>query len=233
MKNNIIILLLLLTFSNCGTKKIDVNDEYRSYQIAKGLDPGIKRPFQHFKDFLTYQDSIKKQNLLNSKILKVNQVYIYYSETVIQTFGTFIEEGKQSVTFVIYSDEGLFCLSTFDLSSKYFGIPENGVIKLLKPIVVNYFGDFEITNDFIKTRKRNKTPFKEWYDYVNGSVKNDTINFTETYIGKGNKFEKKMLAITHKTNFKEVYQTNLKTEKLKDQYGLIYFRVTGEFNIAE
>jgi hypothetical protein len=231
MINKIIAFLLLLLFINCSSKKIDINDEYRSYQIAKGLDPSVKRPFQHFKDFLTYKDSIKKQNLIKSPFLKVNQVYVYYSQTETQTFGTFIDEGKQSVTFVIYSDEGRFCLSTFDLSSKFFSPPENGIIKLIKPVSVEDFGGFEITNDFIKTSKRNKTPFKEWYDHVDGSIKNDVIYFTEGYIGKEYKFEKKWYAVKKKFDFKEVYQPNLKTEKFKDSYGLTYFRVTGEFTV--
>ncbi|AYN04682.1 hypothetical protein [Flavobacterium sp. 140616W15] len=231
MINKIIVFLLLLLFINCSSKKIDINDEYRSYQIAKGLDPSVKRSFQHFKDFLTYKDSIKKQNVIKSPFLKVNQVYIYYSQTETQTFGTFIDEGKQSVTFVIYSDEGRFCLSTFDLSSTFFSPPENGIIKLIKPVSVEDFGGFEITNDFIKTSKRNKTPFKEWYDHVNGSIKNDVIYFTEGYIGKEYKFEKKWYAVKKKFDFKEVYQPNLKTEKFKDSYGLTYFRVTGEFNV--
>jgi hypothetical protein len=231
MINKIIVFLLLLLFINCSSKKIDINDEYRCYQIAKGLDPSVKRSFQHFKDFLTYKDSIKKQNVIKSPFLKVNQVYIYYSQTETQTFGTFIDEGKQSVTFVIYSDEGRFCLSTFDLSSTFFSPPENGIIKLIKPVSVEDFGGFEITNDFIKTSKRNKIPFKEWYDHVNGSIKNDVIYFTEGYIGKEYKFEKKWYAVKKKFDFKEVYQPNLKTEKFKDSYGLTYFRVTGEFNV--
>lgn len=78
MINRIILLLLLLIFSNCGSKKPDVNDEYHKYQIARGEDPKTKRPFQHFKDFLAYKDSIKKQNLINNKILKVNKVYVHY-----------------------------------------------------------------------------------------------------------------------------------------------------------
>lgn len=231
MINKIIPFLSLLIFINCSSKKIDINDEYRSYQIAKGLDPSVKRPFQHFKDFLIHKDSIKKQNLIKSPFLKVNQVYVYYSQTETQTFGTFIDEGKQSVTFVIYSDEGRFYLSTFDLSSTFFSTPENGIIKLIKPVSVEDFGGFEITNDFIKTSKRNKTPTKEWYDHVNGNIKNDVIYFTEGYIGKEYKFEKKWNAVKKKFDFKEVYQPNLKTEKFKDSYGLTYFRVTGEFTV--
>ncbi|AMA49013.1 MULTISPECIES: hypothetical protein [Flavobacterium] len=180
----------------------------------------------YFAEFLKYETKTK---LEKNPYLKINKVYIFYSETRTQTFGTFIDEGLQSVTFVIYSDEGRFCLSTFDLSKNPFTAPENGIIKLTKPVVVEDFGGFEITNDKIKTKKRNKTPFKEWYDHVNGYVKNDTIHFTNTYVGKEYKFERKWYALKHKINFEEIYQPTLKAEKFKNSYGLTCFRVTGEF----
>ncbi len=221
MKNKIVAFLLLLIFINCRSEKIDVNDEYRNYQIAKGLDPSIKRPFQHFKDFLTYQDSIKKQNLINSPSLKVNQVYVHYRT-------------NNSVEFSVYSDEGTFCVSTFDLDmdGKILSIPDNGIVKVIKPIRVEDFGDFEITNNFIKTRKRSKTPFKEWYDYVNGTIKKDTIHFIEKYIGTNRyKFKKKWLTKTRKTDIKEIYQPTLKATKYKDRYNIVYFMIAGEFNV--
>jgi hypothetical protein len=221
MKNKIVAFLLLLIFINCRSEKIDINDEYRNYQIAKGLDPSIKRPFQHFKDFLTYQDSIKKQNLINSPSLKVNQVYVHYRT-------------NNSVEFSVYSDEGTFCVSTFDLdmNGKILSLPDNGIVKVIKPIRVEDFGDFEITNNFIKTRKRSKTPFREWYDYVNGTIKKDTIHFTEKYIGTNRyKFKKKWLTKTRKTDLKEIYQPNLKATKYKDRYNIVYFMIAGEFNV--
>ncbi|OOB84193.1 hypothetical protein BZL53_03750 [Flavobacterium columnare] len=149
------------------TNKIDINTKMN----GKLYD-------DYYSEFLKYET---KTELEKNPYLKVNQVYTFYSETRTQTFGTFIDEGVQSVTFVIYSDEGRFCLSTFDLSKNPFTAPENGIIKLTKPVVVEDFGGFEITNDKIKTKKRNKTPFKEWYDHVNGYVKDDTIHFINKY----------------------------------------------------
>ncbi|AMA49012.1 MULTISPECIES: hypothetical protein [Flavobacterium] len=197
------------------TNKIDINTKMN----GKLYD-------DYYSEFLKYET---KTELEKNPYLKVNQVYTFYSETRTQTFGTFIDEGVQSVTFVIYSDEGRFCLSTFDLSKYPFTAPKNGIIRLSKPVVVEDFGGFEITNDKIKTKKRNKTPFKEWYDHVNGYVKNDTIHFTNTYVGKEYKFERKWYALKHKINFEEIYQPTLKAEKFKNSYGLTCFRVTGEF----
>ncbi|ELY2018344.1 hypothetical protein SL053_002265 [Flavobacterium psychrophilum] len=224
MRNKIFILLLLLVFINCGSKKPDINDEYHKYQITRGEDPRAKRPFQHFKDFLTYKDSIKKQDLRNNQILKVNKVYVHYLTS-------------NSVEFSIYSDNDTFCLSSYDLDmdGKILSMPdENGIVKVIKPIIVDDFGDFEITNNIIKTRSRSKTPFKEWYDYVEGTIKNDTIYLSKKYWGKSKnnyKFKKYWLARTRKTNLKEIYQPNLKAERLKSNNSLTYFRVTGEFKV--
>ncbi|MET3047640.1 hypothetical protein, partial [Flavobacterium covae] len=90
---------------------------------------------------LTYKDSIKKQNLINNQTLKVNKVYVHYRT-------------PNSVEFSVYSDEERFCLSSYDLDmdGKILSLPdENGIVKVIKPIIVKYFGDFEITNNIIKT----------------------------------------------------------------------------------
>ncbi|MFK7004904.1 hypothetical protein BZL53_03780 [Flavobacterium columnare] len=215
-------ILLSLIFSNCGSKKPDINDEYREYQIARGENPKDKRPFKHFEDFLTYKDSIKKQNLINNQTLKVNKVYVHYRT-------------PNSVEFSVYSDEERFCLSSYDLDmdGKILSLPdENGIVKVIKPIIVKYFGDFEITNNIIKTRRHSRSPFNEWYDYVEGKISNDTIYLSKKYWGKAKnnyKFKKYWLAKTRKTNIKEIYQPTLKAEKFENSYGLTCFRVTGEF----
>ncbi|RVU90335.1 hypothetical protein EH230_05160 [Flavobacterium columnare] len=225
MINKIILILLLsIILSNCGSKKPDINDEYREYQIARGENPKDKRPFQHFENFLAYKDSIKKQNLLDNPFLKVNQVYVHYRT-------------PNSVEFSVYSDKETFCLSDYDLDmdGKILSLPdENGIVKVVKPIIVKYFGDFEITNNIIKTRRHSRSPFAEWYDYVEGKISNDTIYLSKKYWGKAKKnykFKKYWLAKTRKTNIKEIYQPNLKAVKYKNKSGLTCFEVTGEFSV--
>jgi hypothetical protein len=137
-----------------------------------------------------------------------------------------------SVEFIVYSDEETFCISTLDLDidDKILSFPKNGEVKVLQPIQVIHFGTYEITGNILKTRKRHKTPYKEWYEYLNGSIKNDTIYFTEKYDGADHyKFKKNWLAKTRKTDVKEVYQPNLKARKYKNGVGLICYEVTGEF----
>ncbi|WP_123906697.1 hypothetical protein [Flavobacterium columnare] len=120
-----------------------------------------------------------------------------------------------------------------DMDGKILSLPdENGIVKVIKPIIVKYFGDFEITNNIIKTRRHSRSPFNEWYDYVEGKISNDTIYLSKKYWGKAKnnyKFKKYWLAKTRKTNYKKIYQPTLKAEKFENSYGLTCFRVTGEF----
>jgi hypothetical protein len=215
MKSKIALLLLVLLFINCSSKKPDINDEYRSYQIAKGLDPSIKRPFQHFKDFLAYQDSIKKQNLIKSLFLRVNKLYTYSSGT--------------SYTFSVFCDNGRLYAATID--SEDLTAPENGVIKLKQPIELSTYAGFELTNDILKVNVNYKTPFREWNENKTGYIKNDAIYFTASYISKKYEYKKKWWAKTHKTDFIHTYQPNLRANKIKDsQLGFDVFIITGEFN---
>ncbi|OWP80051.1 hypothetical protein BWK63_13045 [Flavobacterium covae] len=173
----------------------------------------------YYSNFMKYRTKTK---LEKNPYLKVNKVYVHYRTS-------------NSVEFSVYSDEETFCLSDYDLDmdGKILSLPdENGIVKVIKPIVVSYFGDFEITNNIIKTRRHSRSPFNEWYDYVEGKISNDTIYLSKKYWGKAKnnyKFKKYWLAKTRKTNIKEIYQPTLKAEKFENSYGLTCFRVTGEF----
>ncbi|MBF6654588.1 hypothetical protein [Flavobacterium columnare] len=190
------------------TNKIDINTKMN----GKLYD-------DYYSDFLKYETKTK---LEKNPYLKVNKVYVHYRTS-------------NSVEFSVYSDEETFCLSDYDLDmdGKILSLPdENGIVKVIKPIVVKYFGDFEITNNIIKTRRHSRSPFNEWYDYVEGKISNDTIYLSKKYWGKAKnnyKFKKYWLAKTRKTNYKKIYQPTLKAEKFENSYGLTCFRVTGEF----
>ncbi|AYN04685.1 hypothetical protein [Flavobacterium sp. 140616W15] len=224
--NKIILnLLVLILFNSCtASKSFGYTDTaFKQYLIdTKKMDKDAAINDSYYdKYYLEYMRYEKKQQITSNPYLKVNQVYVHYRT-------------NNSVEFSVYSDEGTFCINTFDLdmNGEILSLPENGIVKVIKPIRVEDFGDFEITNDFIKTRKRSRTPFREWYDYVNGTIKNNTIHFTEKYIGTNRyKLKKKWLVKTRKTDLKEIYQPNLKATKYKDKYGLVYFIVTGEFNV--
>ncbi|AMA49011.1 MULTISPECIES: hypothetical protein [Flavobacterium] len=190
------------------TNKIDINTKMN----GKLYD-------DYYSDFLKYETKTK---LEKNPYLKVNKVYVHYRTS-------------NSVEFSVYSDEEDFCLSDYDLDmdGKILSLPDqNGIVKVIKPIIVKYFGDFEITNNIIKTRRHSRSPFNEWYDYVEGKISNDTIYLSKKYWGKAKnnyKFKKYWLAKTRKTNYKKIYQPTLKAEKFENSYGLTCFRVTGEF----
>ncbi|MDR6920508.1 hypothetical protein [Chryseobacterium sp. 2987] len=228
--NKIVVLLLILfCFESCNsqTKKQKQYKDERNAAFKEYLN-AQKIPFKelndsifsaYYGDFLFYE---KKLRLESNPYLKVNKVYIHYITPA-------------SVQFVVYSDEETFCMSTVDLDmdGKILSFPENGVVKVLQPINLQYFGDYELAGNIIKTRKSRESPYKETYYYVNGSIKNDTIHFTERYEGKSKKFEKKILAKKHKEDFTEVYQPGLSARKFINNANLVSYEVTGEFNIGK
>jgi hypothetical protein len=187
-----------------------------------------KIPFTELNDsiysahYLNFMDYERKLKLESNSYLKINKVYVHY-------------RAPNSVEFSIYSDKGTLCLSTFDLDidGKILSFPANGVIKVLEPIKVEDFGDFEVNGNVIKTRKRKISPFNETYYYLNGIIKNDTIHYTEKYIGKEKKFEKKLFAKTRKSDIKEIYQPDLKAVQYKVGKFLVSYEVTGQFNIEK
>ncbi|PBI90082.1 hypothetical protein BSF41_17530 [Flavobacterium sp. ACN2] len=225
MRNRLVIICLFFILFSCGPSKKSKENKiaYAKYLASRNIDPIKVNDLDYYDDFFEYKKEKKKQALINNPYLRVNQVYVHYINS-------------KSVEFSVYSDKETFCLSTFDLDidGQILSFPENGIVKVIRPIRVEDFGDFELTGNILKTRKRSKTPFNEWYDYVNGSIKNDTIHFTEKYVGTNlYKFKKKGVAKARKTDLKEIYQPNLKAEKHVNEYGLIYFTVTGEFKFVK
>lgn len=233
MNRIVVFLIILFCFNSCNsqTKKRRSweNKNFETYLTNKNIafkkqengylytESNESLYDQYYSDFL---DDELKVKLEKNPYLKINKVYVHYRTPT-------------SVEFSIYSDRGSFCLSTFDLDidGKILSFPENGIVKVLEPIIVEDFGDFEITGSIIKTRKRQISPYNETYYYVNGTVNNDTIHYTERYIGKEKKFEKKTLAKSHKEDFKEIYQPGLKAVQYKVGKYLVSYEVTGEFQM--
>lgn len=235
-KNKILVFLLIIfCFNACASQNKKrgswENKDFETYLTCKNVsykkqengylysESNESLYDKYYSDFLRYE---KKRDLENNPYLKINKVYVRFITPT-------------SVEFSIYSDRGTFCINSFDLDidGKVLSFPENGKIKVLEPIKVEHFGDFELVNNILKTRKRQISPLNETYYYVNGTIKNDTIHFTEAYIGKEKKFEKKLLVKTHKEDFKEIYQSSLKAVQYKIGEVLVSYEVTGEFNIEK
>jgi len=217
-----IVLIIFIFFYNCGVKKPNINDLYRSHMISKGLDPDVERPFKHFEDYLVYRDSIKKQDLINNPYLKVNKVYVEY-------------RSYDSFDIYVFGNDGQFGMKyNAKVDGKNFELTTDGYVKTKQPVLISNYGDFEINDDFLKTRRYSKSPYSEWYDYVNGIVKNDTIFMTEAYQGKDTySFKKYWLASRKKRDYKIIHQPNFKVRVTSNSVDLTSFVVEGEFSIKK
>ena len=224
----------MLLLCACGTSKRGnwENKNFENYLTARNIsfkkqingdlyDESNQSLYnKYYRDFMAFE---KKLRLEANPYLKINKVYVHYRTPT-------------SVEFVIYSDDERFCLSTFDLDmdGKILSFPENGIVKVLEPIVVKDFGGFRINENNIIERTYNKSPYKKWYNYLEGTITNDTIHFTKKYVGTNmNKYKKRWLSKTRKANSMIIYQPNLKAKKYKDEYDFPYFEVTGEFKVDQ
>ncbi|MFC6269715.1 hypothetical protein [Frigoriflavimonas asaccharolytica] len=170
----------------------------------------------YYLEFLDYE---LKQKLKKNTHLKINEVYAYY-------------RNNGTVSFSVFSDEGNECVATQDIGGEYLSIPNDGKIKIIKPIKATFFRFFEVDNEILKVKKWYNSPSKEWYEDQNGVIENDIIHYTTYYFSKKYKYEKKLLATTNKMNEKIVYQPNLKAVKYKNDNNT-YFIITGEFNVKK
>jgi hypothetical protein len=216
------ILIIFIIFYNCGIKNPNINDHYRSHMISKGLDPDVERPFKHFEDFLEYRDSIKKQDLINNPYLKVNKVYVHY-----RSYDSFD-------IYVFGTNEQFSMKYNASVDDKNFELTPEGYVKTKQSVLISNYGGFRLNDDFLQTRRYSKSPHAEWYDYVNGTIKNDTIFMTEAYQGKDTySFKKHWAASRKKRDYKIIYQPNFKVW-VTTTHGstvLTSFVIEGEFSI--
>lgn len=232
-KSIVIIFMFLLCSCVTGKKLPWENKRFEAYLTARDIEfikqqdgdlyNELGESFYETKHYDGFIANEKKLRLDANPYIKINKVYVHYRTPT-------------SVEFVIYSDDERFCLSTFDLDmdGKILSFPENGIVKVLEPIVVKDFGGFRINENNIIERTYNKSPYKKWYNYLEGTITNDTIHFTKKYVGTNmNKYKKRWLSKTRKANSMIIYQPNLKAKKYKDEYDFPYFEVTGEFKVDQ
>lgn len=221
-KNKIVILLALLTLFSCGISKRAkaLDKEFNKYLKIVNID---RDTITDFKNFLAYEDSIKKQKLRDSPYLKINEVYVYYRY-------------NDLVTFSVFDDEGHEYVSSQRVGGDLLEQPKNDIVKLKGKIILPFFGWYDLKKNSIRKKRNHKTPFKEWGEVAKGLIRNDTICFTENYRTKEFGFEKKWLAKTRKINSKIVHQPNLKAVKTKIfRFGseIDVFVISGNFFMKE
>ncbi len=182
-------------------------------------DNNIKFYDKYYSDFIKYERRIR---LESNPFLKVNQVYVRY-----RSYDSFD-------IYVFGNDEQFGRIFNARVDGINFELTTDGYVKTKQPVLISNFGDFEIKDDFLKTRRYSKSPYSIWYDYVNGTVRNDTIFMREAYIGKDTySFKKHWLASRKKIDFKLIYQPNFKIRitSVYDSSVLTSFVIEGEFSI--
>jgi len=183
------------------------------------LDNDVNKLYdKYYSGFIKHDRRI---SLENNPYLKVNKVYVDF-------------RSYDSFDIYVFGNDGQFGMKyNAKVDGKNFELTTDGYVKTKQPVLISNFGDFEIKDDFLKTRKYSKSPYAEWYDYVNGTVKNDTIFMTEAYQGKDTySFKKHWTASRKKRDYKIIYQPNFKiwVTKAHGTTVLTSFVIEGEFS---
>lgn len=224
-KKLFVLLLIFVTSISAQEKKLTwKNEDFEAYLTSKNIvfknkadgsvySDSIKDLYkQYFLDFVKYN---MKLQLEANPYLKVNEVYAVYNN-------------PGSIDLVVYTDEETVCLQRFMIDGEFLSFPENGVVKILKPIRVRQFGFFKIEENNLILQNKYYSSSQVRYNYLSGTVKNDTIQFTKKYWSKNlHSFEKSKWSSVKKVDFKMIHQPGLKAEKY--YYEILYYKVTGEF----
>ncbi|MBF7093478.1 hypothetical protein IUY40_18255 [Flavobacterium sp. ALJ2] len=208
MKNIIFFLIVIFAITtSCGVSKeakaLDI--AYEKYLISRDINPNKVNDLQYFKDFLLYEQEQKRKLLSVNPYLKTNKVYVY-------------QGGSKKITFCIFSDdENEYLTRIYRADSSVLTEPKNGVVKLKKTLKLEFLGNFELTDTIIKV-SRNIREFsgKEWNECDVGILQKDTIRLIENYDTKRYSYKKKWLAKTYRTNYKLVYQPDLKATRIEE-----------------
>ena len=203
--NKIATVYLLIVIVSCSsTKKTDINDEYKNYRITQVVKLDSVLPFQHFKDFLTYKKEQNRKSLLNDPYLKTNKVYVYQGGSIKNTFCIFSDDGNEYLARIYKAD------------SLVLTKPENGIVKLKRAVKLEFLGNFELTDTVIKISRNIRELFgKEYNECDIGILQKNTLRLIENYDTKLYSYKKKWLAKRYKTNYKLVYQPNLKATRIE------------------
>lgn len=209
LKNRIILLLLLLSLAKCSLTKEQKENriEYAKYLVSRNIDPIKANDLDYYDDFFNFKKEQKKKALIQSKIIKLDKVYLY-------------NRSSDSFTLTVFGSDSRVHIATIYLG-EYLELNDS-IFKFKKPVPLRVIGIFELKKDTIKVLRFEKTPFKEWAEIDVGYIKNDTIVYTSTYIAKKREYKKKWLAKTHKTNFSFGYQPNLVATLYPDAFGGYY-----------
>ena len=232
--NNILLCIsVLIFFSNCNAQKTNGYTDlaFKKYlldnnKINANSEMNDKLYDDYYMDYLHFKT---KQKLDTNPFIKVNKVYMYKQNDETFVFCVFSERGfVYNIATTMFKNDNT--LAHVVELKKYADVSQNKIIKFDNPINLSYLGSFELENDKLTIERSEKTPFKEWKENDIGYFKNDTLTMTESYKARKQGNKKKWLATTYKTNFKFIYQPNLKAIGYKNQYGK-GIAIEGSFDI--
>ncbi|NRS90851.1 hypothetical protein HNQ02_003798 [Flavobacterium sp. 7E] len=221
----IIVLFSLLFVLACKTSKKVGEGEYdiafKNYLETRKIDIKNLNDGNYTDYYLEFLNDKKKKIISDNHYLKVDKVYVY-------------QGGKNKITFCVFSDDGNEYMSRlYKADRDFLTEPENGIIKLKQEFKLEFLGNFELNDKFIKiSRNIRELSGKEFNEGDLGRLENDTIRLIENYDTKKYEYKKKWLAKTYKTDYKFVYQPNLKVTKHEaDKTHNAYYLIEGTFNV--
>ncbi|TRX34211.1 hypothetical protein FNW52_14355 [Flavobacterium sp. ZT3R18] len=220
------LMLLFVLVISCSlskerkSKSKENHRAYVNYLISRNIDSIKANDLDNYDEFFAFKEEQKRQSLLQNTYLKTNKVYVY-------------QGNRNVITFCIYSNEGyLYMAEAYKTGGMFLTEPKDGIRQLKQKTELNFLGFFELEDTIFKSSRHVKTPFYEMNQSDFGYIKNDTITLTAYYnVKKSGGYKKKWLAKTHKTNYKFIYQPDLRAIKSKNSSGFDAFLIEGSFNV--
>ncbi|WDF57747.1 hypothetical protein PQ462_13570 [Flavobacterium sp. KACC 22758] len=177
---------------------------YVSYLVSRNIDTIKANDLDYYDDFFEFKEQNKRHDLIANPFLKTNKVYVYQGGSVKNTFCIFSDDGNEYLARIYKAD------------SLVLTKPENGIVKLKRAVKLEFLGNFELTDTVIKiSRNIRELSGKEYNECDIGILQKDTLRLIENYDTKLYSYKKKWLAKRYKTNYKLVYQPNLKATRIE------------------
>lgn len=205
-----IILMFVCSIIACssytGKKNQQKKDHkaYVNYLMSRNIDTIKANDLDYYDDFYEFEKQQKRKDLSVNQYLKTNKLYVY-------------QGGSKKITFCVFSDDGNEYLTRiYKADSLILTKPENGIVKLKQALRLEFLGNFELTDTVIKiSRNIRELSGKEYNECDVGILQKDTLRLIENYDTKIFSYKKKWLTKTYRTNYKLVYQPDLKAIRIE------------------
>lgn len=199
------LLVSLFFIISCGSSKKtgERTQSFKKYLETRNIDIRKLNDSNYTDYYIEFLNDETKNLIMKNPYLKTNKVYVY--------------QGRGQNIFCVFSDDGNEYLARiYKADFSVLAEPENGLVKLKQTVKLEFTGNFELTDTIIKIRRYvRELSGKEWNGCDLGVFQKDTIRLIEVYDTKKYSYKKKWLAKRYKTNYKFVYQPNLKATRIE------------------